>query len=107
MRAIPQVCVQCADNGLNSVKLDPKEAESKHVKLLKIHKSIIFLLPAADLTENTQSDYEIYSVLLPIFMVDMAAAVMCKNCGKVLDVIRMLIPDVSYLIMGVNLNFLT
>jgi hypothetical protein len=24
-----------------------------------------------------------------------------------LDVIRMLIPDVSYLIMGVNLNFLT
>jgi hypothetical protein len=67
MRAIPQVCDQCADNGLNTVKLEPKEAEWKHLKLCELYTNLIYLLLTSYITENTEVLWNVLSTCANIY----------------------------------------
>jgi hypothetical protein len=58
-------------------------------------KIVTVLSPVPDLIENAQR-YEIYAVLLPIYMAATAVEKMFKYCGGVLDVFRILNPQSSF-----------
>jgi hypothetical protein len=49
----------------------------------KCNFSACFVFHTADLTENNQAYYEIYSCYLPIFTVSTAFKSMCRYCGRI------------------------
>jgi hypothetical protein len=47
---------------------------------LRVYADAVVLLPTASPIENTETHYEIYSVLWPVRTVPMAIKIMCKYC---------------------------
>jgi hypothetical protein len=60
---------------------------------VSVYNNATFPFPTADLIENIERYYEIHSVPLPICTVAKAVKAMCKCCCRILDAIRIVIPN--------------